>query len=53
MSTRKKKAKAPITLDATRLVKQSVIGCTVLPSRDDPDLQNGIALTTLNNFDLQ
>ena len=47
MSTRKK-AKASITF-----VKQSVIGCTVLPFRDDPELQFGIALATLNNFDTQ
>eukprot|EP01083_Nonionella_stella_P015355 42960_1 len=43
--------KSPVILDPTRLCKQCVIGCTVLPSRDDPTLANGVALTTLNAFD--
>eukprot|EP01084_Bolivina_argentea_P279985 478733_1 len=46
-----RKKKNPITLDSTRLFKQAVIGCTVLPSRDDPELNNGVALTTLNAYD--
>ena len=46
--TRPERKKASITL-----VKQSVIDCTVLPFRDDSELQFGIALATLNNFDTQ
>eukprot|EP01084_Bolivina_argentea_P171865 297742_1 len=40
-----------IKLDSTGLSKQTIIGCTVLPSRDDPSLANGVALTTLNAYD--
>eukprot|EP01083_Nonionella_stella_P015354 42955_1 len=46
-----KKGKPSVVLDPTRLCKRCMIGCTVLPSHDDPTLANGVALTTLNAFD--
>ena len=49
MSKRRNK----IRLDASILVKQSVIGCSVQPSKDDPELKSGVALTTLNAYDKQ
>ena len=51
MATRKRKNR--IKLDPQHLVKQSIIGCTVMPSKDDPELSGGIALTTLSAFDLE
>lgn len=47
-----RRRKNQIRLDPSQLVKQSVIGCTVQPSKDDPKLLNGVALTTLNAYDL-
>lgn len=52
MSTRSK-TKNKIRLDPSILRKQSVIGCSVQPSKDDPDLKGGVALTTLNAYDKQ
>ena len=40
-----------IKFDSSRLQRQSLIGCTVLPSKEDPTLKEGVALTTLYAWD--
>eukprot|EP01084_Bolivina_argentea_P303030 523131_1 len=45
--------KNSIILNPTRLCEHAIIGCTVLLSRDDPKLKEGVALTTLNAYDEQ
>ena len=43
--------KRKVFLNPDVLCKESVIGCTVFPSRDDPELRNGVALTVLSAYD--
>eukprot|EP01083_Nonionella_stella_P154874 499579_1 len=48
-----KKSKSPVYLDPTRVCKQYVFGCTVQPSKFDPELVCGIELVILVGFDEQ
>eukprot|EP01083_Nonionella_stella_P059945 156805_1 len=41
----------PITHDPTRLCTNCVIGCTLTPSTDDPQIKTSVVLTTLMEFD--
>ena len=50
MATNSSRAR-PLNLDPMRFGRHSVIGCTYLPSRMDPELKQGVGLTTVNAYD--
>lgn len=40
-------------MNPMNLIKKSIIGAAVIPSKQDPTLENGVAIVTLEQWDHQ